>query len=76
MHPMLSAVKQPNVSLFRLAIVCEFDKLTKYAQEGNNATDCLLCRLADCNDIIRINTIELLLKIIEVRKSVSIIILN
>ena len=34
------------------------------AQEGNNATDRLLSRLADRNDIIRINTIEWVLKII------------
>ena len=34
------------------------------AQEGNDATDRLLSRLADRNDIIRINTIEWVLKII------------
>jgi hypothetical protein len=38
--------------------------MKNHAQEGNNATDRLLSRLADRNDIIRINTIEWVLKII------------
>ena len=37
--------------------------MKNHAQEGN-ATDRLLSRLADRNDIIRINTIEWVLKII------------
>jgi hypothetical protein len=43
----------------------EIQNLMKnHAQEGNNATDRLLSRHADRNDIIRINTIEWVLKII------------
>ena len=38
--------------------------MKNHAQEGNNATDRLLSRIADRNDIIRINTIEWVLKII------------
>ena len=38
--------------------------IKNHAQEANNATDRLLSRLADRNDIIRINTIEWVLKII------------
>ena len=38
--------------------------MKNHAQEGNNATDRLLSRLADRNDIIRVNTIEWVLKII------------
>jgi hypothetical protein len=38
--------------------------MKNHAQEGNNATDHLLSRLTDRNDIIRINTIEWVLKII------------
>ena len=38
--------------------------MKNHAQEGNNATDRLLSRFADRNDIIRINTIEWVLKII------------
>jgi hypothetical protein len=37
--------------------------MKNHAQEGD-VTDRLLSRLADCNDIIRINTIEWVLKII------------
>jgi hypothetical protein len=37
--------------------------MKNHAQEGN-ATDRLLFRLADRNDIIRINTIECVLKVI------------
>ena len=38
--------------------------MKNHTQEGNNATDRLLSRIADRNDIIRINTIEWVLKII------------
>jgi hypothetical protein len=38
--------------------------IKSHSQEGD-ATDCLLSRLADRNDIIRINTIEWVLKIIK-----------
>ena len=38
--------------------------MKSHAQEGNNATDRLLSRLAKRNDIIGIITIEWLLKII------------
>ena len=38
--------------------------MKSHAQEGNNATDRLLSRISDRNDIIRINTIEWVLKII------------
>ena len=38
--------------------------MKNHAQGGNNATDRLLSRLADRNDIIRINTIEWVLMII------------
>jgi hypothetical protein len=38
--------------------------MKNHAQEGSNSTDRLLSRLADRNDIIRINTIEWVLKII------------
>ncbi len=38
--------------------------MKNHAQEGNNATDRLLCRLADGNEIIRNNTIEWVLTII------------
>ena len=41
----------------------KFNLMKNHAQEGD-ATDRLLSRLADRNDIIRINTIEWVLKII------------
>ena len=38
--------------------------MKKHVQEGNNATDRLLCGLADGNEIIRNNTPEWVLTII------------
>ena len=53
----LRSILQKEVQNLKISL------MKNHVQEGNDATDRLLSRMAERNDIIRINTIEWVLKI-------------